>query len=286
MPKLKTPSPARLFPFLATDAPVGLIIRRGPSAYMGCIAWNRTDDTFIYGQYMKGRIYEELCDLSPDGKHFIYASLSYDSKSDFLGNLTAVSRVPFLKGLAVYDAYLYQYGGIFTSNNTFWLQTSSHVNFVTGRAPHDPFTCERSSEQFKRDLYFDGKLEYDLTDYDHLTIRPLKLGWTVHSISRNAESNKILHIIFEKKLSESWFLRKTVLNDYGAHSKEKFTLFSSLSKESTPLNWEWGDVDRERLVWVSKGCLFTARISKYGLSEERILHDFNLMRFSSVAAPY
>ncbi len=55
---------------------------------------------------------------------------------------------------------------VFTSNNTFWLQASSHVNWSTGREPYDPFTCELSSEQFKRDLYFDGKLEYDLTSYN------------------------------------------------------------------------------------------------------------------------
>ncbi len=82
---------------------------------MGCIAWNRVDDTFIKGQYMKGRIYKESCDLSPDGKHFIYASLCYDNKSALSGNLTSISRIPFLKGLTIYDAFLYQYGGIFTS---------------------------------------------------------------------------------------------------------------------------------------------------------------------------
>jgi hypothetical protein len=286
MPKQRPLSPARIFPFLAADAPVGLIVRRGPSAYMGCIAWNRIDDTFTDGQSMMGRIYEERCDLSPDGKHFLYASLCYDRKSGFSGNLTSISRIPFLKSIVTYDAYLYRYGGVFTSNNTFWLQASSHVNWQTGRAPYDPFTCQRSSDQFQRDLSFNGKTEYDLTQYDYLTVRPLKQGWTIADVNRHSNGNDILSILFEKKLSKLWYLRKAVLNEWETQPREKFMLYNAGKYETINLNWDWGDIDGERLVWTNNGCLLTARIIKHGLCDERVLRDFNLMRFPNICAPY
>ncbi|MEK6804025.1 MAG: hypothetical protein AABZ34_15370 [Nitrospirota bacterium] len=60
---------------LAREAPVGLVIRRGPSRQVCTLLWDRRTDTFTLGQWFKGRIYERRCDLSPDGTHFIYFAM-------------------------------------------------------------------------------------------------------------------------------------------------------------------------------------------------------------------
>lgn len=55
--------PARIHGLLAPQAPLGVIIRRGPSKQVATILWDRRQDTFQLGQWLKGRIYERRSDL-------------------------------------------------------------------------------------------------------------------------------------------------------------------------------------------------------------------------------
>lgn len=50
-------------------------------------------DTFIHGAWMKGRIYEDRCDLSPDGSLLLYFALK---GSPEFSTWTAISRLPWL----------------------------------------------------------------------------------------------------------------------------------------------------------------------------------------------
>jgi hypothetical protein len=50
--------------------------------------------------------------------------------------------------------------------------------------------------------------------------------------------------------------------------------------------WEWADLDGKRLVWAERGRLHAARFGRTGLREQRLLQDFNGMRFEAIAAPY
>ena len=49
--------------------------------------------------------------------------------------------------------------------------------------------------------------------------------------------------------------------------------------------WEWADYDG-RLVWAVEGQLRAARLGRGKLSSEKLLHDFNNMKFQAIAAPY
>jgi len=51
-------------------------------------------------------------------------------------------------------------------------------------------------------------------------------------------------------------------------------------------DWEWADVDRDRLVWADRGRLYAGRVEAGGLVREELLHDFNAMLFERRAAPY
>src|ERR1700722_1113868 len=84
----------RLFVIPARDVPVALILRRGPSQWSHVVRWNTTDDTFDHGAWIKGRIYEEKCDISPDGRFFVYF-IHQGSRfgTRFTHAWTAVSRV-------------------------------------------------------------------------------------------------------------------------------------------------------------------------------------------------
>ena len=86
--------PARIHVLLASQAPVGLIIRRGPSKHTATVLWDRRRNTFEMGQWLKGRIYERRSDLSPDGKYFIYLAMNGKSDSEAKGAWTAPRPAP------------------------------------------------------------------------------------------------------------------------------------------------------------------------------------------------
>ena len=88
-----------LYAILARRVPVGVIFRRGPSKQVLLIRWNLKDDTFETGQWLKGRIYERRCDLSPEGDLLIYFAANW--KRPYL-SWTAVSRPPYLTALALW----------------------------------------------------------------------------------------------------------------------------------------------------------------------------------------
>ena len=105
--------PARLFILLAPEASVGVVIRRGPSSQVLLIKWDLEEDTFEHGQWLKGRIYERRCDLSPDGKLLLYFA---SDQRRAMSSWTAVSRPPYLTALALWpESDTFGGGGIFES---------------------------------------------------------------------------------------------------------------------------------------------------------------------------
>jgi hypothetical protein len=89
----------RLSILLARHSGKAVIFRRGPSKQVLLISWDRTDDSFYLGQWFKGRIYENRCDLSPDGERLLYFAAS-QKPPHF--SWTAISRPPFLTALALW----------------------------------------------------------------------------------------------------------------------------------------------------------------------------------------
>ena len=75
------------------------MFRRGPSKQVLLIAWNLDDDTFEEGQWLKGRIYERRCDLSPDGRYLFYFAANWKPPYQ---SWTAISRPPYLTALALW----------------------------------------------------------------------------------------------------------------------------------------------------------------------------------------
>jgi hypothetical protein len=93
----------RLHVVLAREAPVAVILRRGPSAWYQVILWHTDRDRFEDGAWFKGRLYEERCDLSPDGQLFLYFALQGARwRTSYKGTWTAVSRPPWLHALVLW----------------------------------------------------------------------------------------------------------------------------------------------------------------------------------------
>jgi hypothetical protein len=86
----------------AREAPVAVILRRGPSAWYHVILWHTDSDRFEHGAWFRGRIYEEKCDLSPDGELLLYFALKGNWQSSYRGSWTAISRAPWLHALGLW----------------------------------------------------------------------------------------------------------------------------------------------------------------------------------------
>lgn len=89
------------------------MFRRGPSRQVLLIAWNTRNDSFQYGQWLKGKIYERRCDLSPDGHLLLYFAANFREP---YRSWSAISKPPFLTALALWpkgDAW--GGGGLFLS---------------------------------------------------------------------------------------------------------------------------------------------------------------------------
>lgn len=70
-------TPARVHAILARERSCAVVFRRGPSDKIAVIGWDLNNDEFTLGQWLRGRIYEYRCDLSPDGKYLLYFAAKY-----------------------------------------------------------------------------------------------------------------------------------------------------------------------------------------------------------------
>jgi len=112
--------PARLFVLLARRADVGVILRRGPSEWVQLIHWDTKKDIFTPGQWFKGRLYNDRCDLSPDGSLLVYcANKGYNRNADYANVWTAISKPPYLTALALWPYFsgTWQGGGLFEADD-------------------------------------------------------------------------------------------------------------------------------------------------------------------------
>jgi len=138
--------PPRLFVVFAARAPVGVVIRRGPSSWASLTRWETDVDRFTPGACFRGRLYEEKCDVSPDGSLFVYAAHQGRRLGTSVTHAwTAVSRLPWLHALTLWPmGTTYGGGGRFVGDRRLVLRGASAAHpehplagleVVAGEAP-------------------------------------------------------------------------------------------------------------------------------------------------------
>lgn len=277
--------PPRLHVLLARDARTAVVLRRGPSKTVCAIGWNRADDTFAVGQWLRGRIYERRSDVSPDGRLMIYFAMNGQWAGPVRGSWTAISRAPYLHAIGLYaKGDCWNGGGLFVDDDTYWLNDGyGHVTLedtrVVTRANPSPYVPRYGGEC--EGVYFHRLLR------DGWTMRPeLALGARLASAT-----------VFDKALSHGWTLRKLAHATIGAPPGkgvyyDEHELVGPGGRELLRHDWEWADLDGVRVVWATGGKLFAGRITRQSarsedpIGEARMLHDFNGMTFQAIAAPY
>jgi hypothetical protein len=93
-------APPRLFGIPALDAPVVAVLRRGPSTWTSVGRWDVSSMTYEQGSWLRGTIYPQRSDLSPDGRWLSYLALKGSARWSLGATYLAVSRLPWLTALA------------------------------------------------------------------------------------------------------------------------------------------------------------------------------------------
>ena len=239
--------PPRLSVLLASEAPVGVVLRRGPTKFVRFIMWDRANDKFRLGQWFKGRIFPDRSDISPNGKHMIYFAMGGAAWAIPAtgGTWTAISELPSLKAAALWgQGDTWGGGGMFTSDHSFWLDADANTFLI------------RDNSGLRRETY-GPSVSY--------RSRMEREGWILTTGTRPATKP-----IFEKALREGWILRR--LGSHDGYELEH----PHEGKLSFPA-WEWAEWDRHRLVWADSGCLRTAQVGTHKVGTVHTLYDFNSM---------
>lgn len=244
--------PCRLFAILATEAPVGVIFRRGPSKWVQIIKWNTNTDTFEFGQWFHGRIYEDRSDLSPDGTKLLYMATKYTNRDESIGQVwTAVSKLPYLTALALFahkSSGTWQGGGLFVSNDEVWIdaEPAPGTNTFFPHKDHRPAGLKVTAYP---------------ADDDVLSFRLKRDGWKNQEKAHPTKPIS-LHILSLTDVS----------------SGHSFTLKDKEQKREIPLSGVvWADWDkRGRLLYAKDGKLFTGALDATGELRSEEITDFNM----------
>jgi hypothetical protein len=271
--------PARIHILLARTAPVGVVLRRGPSKFFCAMGWNRLDDSFMAGQWFKGRVYERRSDLSPDGQSLLYFAMEGKPQPGSQGAWTAISRAPYFKPVAQWTKPdCWNGGGLFIDNNTYWL------NEGTGHKP------VRLPQKLQKAAHYPEENTYGNECPGVYYLRLKRDGWTFVEQRTEGESHQI--DVFDKPLRAGWVLRKLAHTTAGqaigkkAYYDEHELVQTATGRTVAYHGWEWADIDRARLVWCEAGKLLAGRVTDEGLCEQRDLHDFNPMAYAPLPVPY
>jgi hypothetical protein len=272
--------PARLHALFAQDTLDALVIRRGPSKRTAVIGWDRKTDVFTLGQWLNGRIYERRSDLSPDGKHFIYFAMN--GKWNRMGSWTAISKTPYLCALTLFaKGDCWNGGGLFQSKDSYWL---NDLNDGYGH------TQQFDQSKLTRRLTRPSSESYGGECPGVYYLRLQRDGWT---LIQNPNTTKLGELqIFEKPLHAGWILRKFAhaTTDHPVGKGCYFDTHSLMQTKSHTLlecpDWEWAELDRNRIVYAEHGKLYAAELNQHGLSTPKLLFDFNAMRYKRIKAPY
>lgn len=116
----KQRTPPRLFVIFAKEALEAVIFRKGPTTWFHIIRWDTKNDKFYSGAWIKGRIYPEKCDLSPDGELLLYfIHQGRRLRTEYKDSYNAISRSPWLEAIGLWSqGTTYGGGGRFTDNKS------------------------------------------------------------------------------------------------------------------------------------------------------------------------
>lgn len=278
---------ARLYAIVARARRRAVVFRRGPSKQVRLLVWELGSDTLVGGQWLKGRIYEQRCDLSPDGEMLAYFAASYRPPFE---TWTAISRPPYLTALALWpkgDAW--GGGGLFArpgllelnhvpgSKGTFPLADGFRVPAGLKVCPMGPHSGRGENWPIEhRRLMRDGWTICWTGEAKHHGHRS-PYRWTFdpahrsqRPIGRGATLAVLLHALNEK---QGRYDVRTAVVEHGTARRDLGRV-------------DWADADHTGdVLYAANGCLYRIAAHKLFETEAVLVADLSSMVFEPVVAP-
>lgn len=286
LPGVPHPNTARLYALVARARRRAVVFRRGPSKQVRLLVWELGSDALIGGQWLKGRIYERRCDLSPNGEMLAYFAASYRPP---FGTWTAISRPPFLTALALWpkgDAW--GGGGLFARpsllelnhtpqpDGTFPLADGFRLPPGLEISPMGPHSGKGENWPIEhRRLLRDGWTLEEPGEPRHK--RRLPYGWIFDPPQRyqrpvgpGATLATLLHALFERQ---------------GRHDVRTAIIEQGTARRDLG-RVDWADADHTGdVLYAADGCLYRIAARNLLKSEAVLVADLNGMTFEPVVAP-
>lgn len=171
---MSTPLPTpRLYFLTAKEAPIVVVLRRGPSKRYHVIKINTQTAVMARGSWFTGRLYTDDCDISFDGEWLVYKALGATGAV-----WTGLCRSPWLKTYREWENVgTWDGGGFFASRTQLQVNVGSKMKVTqTARLPFD---CQQDDTE--RNAV--GKI----VRYDPRTARMLREGWRRLEPSQTSE---------------------------------------------------------------------------------------------------
>ncbi|MGL4234643.1 hypothetical protein [Tabrizicola sp.] len=245
----------RLHVLTALASEHAVVLRRGPSAWSASFGWNRATGAMSPGQWLRGRIYEHRCDLSPDGGHLIYFAGKGGSSY-----YTALSRAPWLKALRLWEkGDTWGGGGAFAPDGGLWL--NGHALHKKEWLPKGMGVALGDAFPGSIDGFFGGN-----TVAARLALR----GWVVEGTG--------YAVMLKRPLWHGWQLVRWFENmPRRAVASSCHALERAATGEMVDLpGWEWAEPWEGRLQFAAGGKLQSVALEQDGsLSDLNEIRDFN-----------
>lgn len=266
----------RIFGIMASEAPVCILFRRGPTKLTQLVKWNTDTDTFEMGAWFKGRIYEHRSDVSPNGKYLIYFASKINSHTlknpeGYTYAWTAISEPPRYTALMLWPkGDCWHGGGLFKSNEEVFLNHSpqsakphpKHISSLFKITPNpeaagedEPIDCMRLDRDGWKCIR-DGIFPID------------KSGWKTEQTEIWAKTGRA-----GKRLRRE--LLKIDFNVLGGPYINQYTLILKNGCEIKLKNVTWAELDqKDKLVFSRFGKIYRAKALKDSIEEIELM-DLN-----------
>lgn len=153
----KPPPHPRLHLLAAKEAPVVVILRRGPSKRYHIMRFRTDTDNVEHGSWFAGRLYPGRCDLSHDGSRMVYLAMGGKGET-----WNAICKPPSLEPVALWFNFGAWFGGgLWHTSNTLALNLNGHSSHpcyeeltpdtVKELVPQDIKYIRHDSERFGED---------------------------------------------------------------------------------------------------------------------------------------
>jgi hypothetical protein len=253
------------------------------------LKWHLGSDRLEPGQWLKGRIYERRCDLSPSGEFFVYFAAKHRAP---YGTWTAISRPPWFKALALWpkgDAW--GGGGVFAS------ELALALNHWSGQ---DKLADGFQLRPKLRVSPFGARSGWgeDWPIYDALLA---SRGWALVDRPEHPKPNWKDSVVWRYKQDRPVVYehigkqrRRLQMRIRGVGQKNDaryWVDYAVLDREGATLldlpRTDWADWERDDLVYAREGKLFRVPKKSFdaGAPQPKLIADLSDMTFEARAAP-